>query len=237
MQGGHARVLVVDEDVRCFEQIRRTLQSEGDFVVGFQQTLRLDEVPDEEFAQADVVIADSDKQESTSLANSVATIRSRFPAVQFLLLGTSGDDGEQVLVILLESGAKGYLDMNTSADKLGAAVRRLVAGGTWLPPHVLARYLDFMATIEDLPGYKTADDPWSTFTSREQRVMLLMACGRSDKEIAQILGVNDSIVSACLHQLTHRTGAVNRPTLIALYLYHKLFRSEILETMDHGPAN
>ena len=237
MHGGYARVLVVDDDVSCFEQVKRRLQPEGDLVVGWRQTLRLDEVPDEEFEQADVVIADSDKQESAALADSVSAIRSRFPAVEFLFLGTSGDDGEQVLMILLESGAKGYLDLNTSADKLAVAVRRLAAGGTWLPPHVVARYVDFMAIIEALPAYKMTAEPWATFTSREQRVMLLMACGRSDKEIAQTLGIADSIVNACLNQLMHRTGAVNRQTLIALYLYHKLFRSEILETMDHRSPN
>lgn len=237
MPGGYARVLVVDDDPSSFESIRNRLLPESDILVGWQATCRLEEVSDEEFEHTDVVITDSDKQESTSLAESVSTVRSRFPFLQFLIVGSSGDDGEQVLMILLQSGAKGYVDLNTSGDQLASAVRRLAAGGTWLPPHVLARYVDLMAVIESLPVYQTASDPWSKFTSREERVLLLMACGRTDKEIARTLALDESIVTACLHQLMHRTGAVNRPTLIALYLYHKLFRSEILPSMDQSVLN
>ena len=235
--GTHTRVLVVDDDLDCFEQIRSQLQSEGDFVVGWRQTCCLRDVADEEYQQTDVVITGSDKQESTSLAESVSTIRSKFPFVEFLIVGTSGDDGEHVMMLLLQSGAKGYLDLNTSADKLASAVRRLASGGTWLPPHVVARYVDLMAIVESLPVYRTHPEPWSKFTSREERVMLLMACGRSDREIAQTLGLDHSIVASCLHQLMHRTGAPNRPTLIALYLYHKLFRSDVLPTLDQQQLN
>ncbi|MBI3694675.1 MAG: response regulator transcription factor [Acidobacteria bacterium] len=237
MPATHTRVLVIDDDRGCFEQIKSQLQPEDDFVVGWRQTCCLQEVADEEFEQTDVVITDSDKQESNSLAESVSNIRSKFPFLEFLIVGTSGDDGDHVMMLLLQSGAKGYVDLNTSADKLASAVRRLAAGATWLPPHVLARYVDLMAIVESLPVYKTHPEPWSKFTSREERVMLLMACGRSDREIAQTLGVDQSIITSCLHQVMHRTGAPNRPTLIALYLYHKLFRSDFLTTLDQHQLN
>ena len=237
MPGTYTRVLVVDDDAGSFEQIRSQLQPEGEFVVGWHPASCLQDVADEEFEQTDVVITDSDKQESNSLAESVSTIRSRFPFVEFLIVGTSGDDGDQVMMLLLQSGAKGYLDLNTSADKMASAVRRLAAGATWLPPHVLTRYVDLMAIVESLPVYKMHPEPWSKFTSREERVMLLMACGRSDREIAQMLSLDQSIITSCLHQVMHRTGAPNRPTLIALYLYHKLFRSDLITTLDQQVVN
>jgi DNA-binding NarL/FixJ family response regulator len=226
VQAREARVLVLDDDANCYEQIARQLPPQCGFVVGWRRSLFLADVADEELERTDVVITDSDKQDGATLAQAVSAVRSRFPALKFLLLGSSGDDGDQTLMILLESGARGYLDLNTSADKLAAAVRQLVSGGTWLPPHILGRYQDLISTIDFLPLSRALDDPLSALTSREQRVLLLIACGRSDKEIARTLGVDESTITACLNQLMHRTGACTRPILVALYLYYNLFRSE-----------
>ena len=67
---------------------------------------------------------------------------------------------------------------------------------------------------------------------------MLMACGRGNKEIGRVIGVEEGVVSSTIHQLMHRTGAINRPSLIAYYLYHKLFRGgEGLPAMDEVMEN
>ena len=217
----NARVLLVDDDARFYEEVKNRLQSEGDIVIGWSQKRALEDVPDNEYAAVDVVMADSDKH-GPELADTVSKVRSRFGHLQFLIVGSAEDDS--VTMILLESGARGYLDLQTSGDNLASAIRRLASGGTWIPPHILGRYLDLIQMVEFLP--KTDEDPWAQFTSREQRVLTLMTCGRSNKEVANTLCLPESVVASTIHQLTHRTGAVNRASLIAYYLYHKLFRGE-----------
>ena len=91
--------------------------------------------------------------------------------------------------------------------------------------------------VEFLPKTGAENDPWSTFTSREQRILMLMTCGRTNREIASVIAVHESVVAATIQQLMHRTGAVNRPSLIAYYLYHKLFRNEALPAMDAAYQN
>ncbi|MBI3665322.1 MAG: response regulator transcription factor [Acidobacteria bacterium] len=224
-----SRVLLVDDDARFFEEVKNHLQSERDIIIGWSATRMLDEVPDDQYAQTDVVMTDSDKQ-GPELADKVSKVRSRFGHLKFLILGSAEDDS--VTMILLESGARGYLDVHTSGENLAAAIRRLASGGTWIPPHILGRYVDLIQMVEFLPKTGAENDPWSQFTSREQRLLTLMACGRSNREIGTVIGVPETVVVSTIHQLMHRTGAVNRPSLIAYFLYHKLFRGEALPMMD-----
>jgi len=225
----HARVLLVDDDARFFEEVKTRLQAEHDIVVGWSRTRELDEVSDDEYAQADVVVADSDKH-GPELGETVSRVKSKFGHLQFLIVGSAEDD--TVTMILLESGAKGYLDLQTSGDNLATAIRRLASGGTWIPPHILGRYLDLIQMVEFLPKTATENDPWSKFTSREQRILMLMTCGRSNREIATVIAVHETVVASTIQQLMHRTGAINRPSLIAYYLYHKLFRNEGVPSLD-----
>jgi len=218
-----AKVLLVDDDVKFFEEVKNRLQSERDIVIGWSQNRMLEDVPDDVYQNADVVMTDSDKH-GPELADTVSKVKSRFTHLQFLIIGSAEDDS--VTMILLESGARGYLDLNTSGDSLASAIRRLSSGGTWIPPHILGRYLDLIQMVEFLPKTGAENDPWAKFTSREQRILMLMTCGRSNREIANTIGIHESVVASAIQQLMHRTGAVNRPSLIAYYLYHKLFRNE-----------
>ena len=234
MPANLARVLLVDDDAQTYEAVKNRLQTENDIVVGWSQTRELEEVPDDQYAGVDVVMTDSDKH-GPELAELVSKVRQRFGHLQFLILGSGEDDS--VTTILLESGARGYLDLQNSGESLPAAIRRLVSGGTWIPPHILARYMDLIQMVEFLPKTGIENDPWAQFTSREQRVLTMMACGRSNKEIGAVVGVPEPVVASTIHQLMHRTGAVNRPSLVAYYLYHKLFRGEASAMFDATMAN
>lgn len=235
MPSGLAKVLLVDDDVQFFEEVKKRLSAENDIIIGWSKTRQLEDVSDDEYRTADVVMTDSDKH-GPELADTVSNIKSRFRHLQFLILGSAEDD--HVTMILLESGARGYLDLETSGENLAAAIRRLASGGTWIPPHTLARYMDLIQMVEFLPKTGTENDPWAQFTAREQRMLTLMACGRSNKEISRVVGVDEMVVSSTIHQLMHRTGAVNRPSLIAYYLYHKLFRGDTTpESMDAALQN
>jgi DNA-binding NarL/FixJ family response regulator len=234
MPASLARVLLVDEDAQFFEEVKTRLQSERDIVIGWSPMRQLEEVPDDEYARADVVVTDSDKH-GPELADDVSKVRSKFNHLKFLIIGSAEDD--TVTMILLESGARGYIDLQTSGESLPAAIRRLASGGTWIPPHILGRYLDLIQMVEFLPKTGTENDPWSTFTSREQRILMLMTCGRANREISAVIAVHESVVSATIQQLMHRTGAVNRPSLIAYYLYHKLFRNEGMPALDTAMQN
>jgi DNA-binding NarL/FixJ family response regulator len=215
-------VLLVDDDARFFEEVKNRLRSENDIVIGWSQTRWLEDVPDDQYETADVVMTDSDKH-GPELAEKVSQVKGKFGHLQFLIIGSAEDD--TVTMILLESGARGYLDLQTSGDYLAPAIRRLASGGTWIPPHILGRYLDLIQMVEFLPKTGHENDPWAKFTAREQRILMMMACGRRDRDIASVIGVHESVVMSTIQQLMHRTGAVNRPSLIAYYLYHKLFRN------------
>ncbi len=101
----------------------------------------------------------------------------------------------------LDAGVRGYILKNARETDLIAAVRTVAAGGTIVSPE-LAQAVAATGNAED-------DDRFSKLSAREIQVLRLIAMGRSNKEIAAILGVSANTV------------AVHRTNLMATLDIHK----------------
>ena len=81
------------------------------------------------------------------------------------------------------------------------AVRRVAAGGSALDPEVVSR----------LVGRRRADDPLYTLTPRERDVLSLMAEGRSNRGIAEALGVSGAAVEKHATAIFAKLGLGREP--------------------------
>ncbi len=84
----------------------------------------------------------------------------------------------------LEAGARGYVPKTAPPELLLAAIRLVLAGGTYIPPEALA----------DLP----ADNGLS---ERQIEVLRLLARGLSNAEIARALNIGEGTVKQYLHAI------------------------------------
>ena len=102
-------------------------------------------------------------------------IRTTFPTAKVLIL-TAFDGGEDIHKAL-QAGAQGYVLKSSTGEKLIPAIRAVAAGQRWVPREVASRL--------------TARNLFEELTPRELQVLQLLAKGRANKEIADVLRITE----------------------------------------------
>ena len=118
-----------------------------------------------------------------------------------VLVLTSQDSDEDVLAAIA-AGAAGFLRKDPGIDELIAAVRAVAAGGAVIAPVLLQRILTRVA--EALPAPETtASSKLDALTDREREVLVHVARGHSNAEIAVALQVSETTIKTHVgHVLT-----------------------------------
>ncbi|GAA1411860.1 response regulator transcription factor [Kitasatospora putterlickiae] len=115
----------------------------------------------------------------------------------------------------LRAGARGFLLKDTGPDLLAQAVRSASGGEALIAPSVTIRLLQAFA---DLPAGRPAVQPVSPVTAREEQVLLAVARGLTNTEVADALHISLSTVKTHLASLMAKLGARNRVE-IAMWAY------------------
>ncbi|HET7218963.1 MAG TPA: response regulator transcription factor [Vicinamibacterales bacterium] len=193
------RVLLADDHALVRQGFRRILDDEPDINVvgeagGGAEAIELDHKLD-----PDVVVLDLGMPEINGLHAAIEIVR-KHPQRRILMLSMHADP--QYVRNAFDAGVKGYILKNALETDLIRAVRTVAAGGRFVSPELA----DPAAT----PASATeADDPFTRLSAREIQVLRLIALGRSNKEIAVLLGVSANTV------------AVHRTNLMATLGIHK----------------
>jgi DNA-binding NarL/FixJ family response regulator len=114
----------------------------------------------------------------------------------------------------LKAGARGFLLKDAGPDLLAQAVHAAAAGDALIAPSVTVRLLSAFADVA------TADtvQPVARLTDREEEVLLTVARGRTNSEIADELTISLSTTKTHLASLMMKLGARNRVEL-AMWAY------------------
>jgi DNA-binding NarL/FixJ family response regulator len=128
----------------------------------------------------------------------IRKIRKEFPEARFVVLTTYR--GDEDIHQALQAGAVGYLIKGMPRQLLLDALRRVHAGDRFLPPSV----------TEALASRK----PDAELSPREHQVLLLLARGKSNKEIASALGIAEVTVKCHLSMIFLRLNVTDRTQAI-----------------------
>jgi len=115
----------------------------------------------------------------------------------------------------LKAGARGFLLKDAGPELLLQAIRAAAAGDALIAPSITARLL---ATFAERRLDRPSAQPSQPLTSREEAVLLTVAQGRTNGEIAEELYISLSTVKTHLASLMGKLGARNRVEL-AMWAY------------------
>lgn len=116
----------------------------------------------------------------------------------------------------LKAGARGFLLKDAGPELLTQAVRSAAAGDALIAPSVTARLL---SAFSELGSFTTEQvQPIDPLTEREEEVLVTVARGRTNAEIADDLHISLSTVKTHLASLMSKLGARNRVEL-AMWAY------------------
>lgn len=144
------------------------------------------------------------------------------------LAGPDVDDPLAVVVITtfdmdeyvhgaLKAGARGFLLKDAGPELLSQAVHAAARGDALIAPSVTARLLSSFASVPDRDG-RPPVQPIDPLTEREEEVLLTVARGRTNAEIADDLAISLSTVKSHLASLMTKLHARNRVEL-AMWAY------------------
>jgi DNA-binding NarL/FixJ family response regulator len=199
------RVMLAGDCPLLRSGFRQVLEAAGMTVVGSVDSAA-DAAARLETVAADVVVVGT----VTSHGNGadVREIREGHPSMPLLVLGRSGD--AEGVRAALAAGARGYLGLEGAADgDLIQAVRRLAAGEMYLSPELAASHTPAAAAAR--PAAATP-----RLTERERQVLTLVAHGRSNREIAEMLGLSANTIAVHRANLM-KTLAVRKTASLVLY--------------------
>jgi two-component system response regulator DevR len=181
------RLLVVDDH----EVVRQGLVALLDRRPGFQVVAEAGTV-EEAIAQArlhqpDIVVMDVRLPDGSGV-EACREIRAELPETRVIML-TSFPDDEAVLSAIV-AGASGYLLKQIRARDLVAALEAVGRGESLLDPAVTERVLERVRRMAS----GQADDELSVLTPQEQKILMLVAEGKTNKQIAADVFLSDKTV-------------------------------------------
>jgi DNA-binding NarL/FixJ family response regulator len=145
-----------------------------------------------------------DLQSSSGGLEVLETIRRSRPDLRLIVIGPEGND-ELVLDSII-AGARAYLSFTANPETVFKAIEVVTEGSIWAPRKLLSRLIDRLLKLPDARG--AGGD--IRLTMRERQVLELITLARSNREIAEELGIEERTVKTYVGRLMRKTGADNR---------------------------
>lgn len=151
----------------------------------------------------DLVLLDLHMPGSHGLAG-LAAVRAQHPGVAVVVV--SANDDPRVVRRALDHGAAGYLPKSAGLDELREAIITVLNCEQWLPASLRAT----VAGAASEPADAALAARLASLSPQQFRVLVLVAKGLLNKQIADRLGVQERTVKAHLSAIFERLGVRNR---------------------------
>lgn len=145
-------------------------------------------------------------------------IRAEHPGTQVVVLTTYADDDS--LFPALRAGARGYLTKDAGGDEIVRAVHSVLSGDAGLSPSIQRRLLERLSGPEPERGPTAPAEAQDGLTAREAEVLVLIAEGLTNQEIARRLHVSTATVKTHINNLFAKSGLKDRAQAVR-YAYAK----------------
>lgn len=211
-------ILLVDDHKIMRDGLRAILQHSGEFTVVAEAETGLDAVRLAETLRPHVVLMDINLPGLDGIEATEQILRLA-PDTRVAIL--SMYDDENSVVQALRGGARAFVLKKASHTELLEALRTVARGGSYLSPEVSDKFLGRVQRGDLSPH---SSSPVDSLTPRELQVMRLIACGKTSKEIAVILGISMETVRGYRKDLMRKLNVNNVAGLTQIALSSGLAR-------------
>jgi NarL family two-component system response regulator YdfI len=202
--------LVVREGLHTILEVAEDIELVGEAADGAEAVRQVGEL------SPDVVLMDL-RMPNVDGIEAIRQIKPRYPGVEIIILTTYDDD--EYIVQGLQAGARGYLLKDAGRQVLFDAIRAAARGESLLPSAVVDKMVAHLAR----PRPATPETP---LTEREQEVLVLLAEGAANKEIAWQLHITERTVKAHVTSIFNKLGVTSRTEAVAVALRSGRLSSE-----------
>lgn len=206
------RVLLADDQPLLRTGFRMVLGAEDDLDIVGEAGDGVEAVELARRLLPDVVLMDIRMPRMDGVAATKAIVDARLP-VRVLILTTFELD--EYIVGGLRAGASGFLAKDVPAEDLVTAIRTVARGEAVVAPRILRRLLDRFASALPDPN---AAPPRSldVLTDREREVLVQVAKGLSNAEIAALLSVSETTIKTHVGHVLTKLGLRDRVQAVVL---------------------
>ncbi len=197
------RLLIVDDHELIRVAFRSLMESTADLVVVGEAATAAAALDLARTLQPNVIVLDVRLPDGSG-AQLAQTLRSVAPAARFLAL--SGFDDE--LLPALVGGASGFVSKTASSSDLLEAIRIVGHGGSYLSPSATSKVLERLRA--PAMAAPTEEDRLALLSEQERRILSLIAEGKTNREIARLVGLSEHTVKIYVSALLKKLGLKRR---------------------------
>jgi DNA-binding NarL/FixJ family response regulator len=209
------RVYLLDDHEVVRRGLRDLLEQEDDIEVVGESGSAVDAAHRIPALKPDVAVLDGRLPDGSGI-DVCRDVRSVDPTIKALIL-TSYEDDEALFAAIM-AGAAGYVLKQVRGNDLIDGIRRVAAGQSLLDPAVTARVLERIRKGPEQP------DELRDLTDQERRILLLVAEGLTNREIANRMFLAEKTVKNYVSSLLAKLGLERRTQ--AAVLAAKLFGND-----------
>jgi DNA-binding NarL/FixJ family response regulator len=210
--GAHT-VVLADDHQMLREGLKRLLTVEFDLEVVAEAGTGNEVLEALRQHEADVVVLDLSMPGVPGM-DLIKRIRADFPSTRVLVLTMHTSD--QFAVRAFRSGASGFLTKESAADQLVHAIRKIAAGGAYVPHELAERMAVGLQDLNDAP-------PHQRLSNREFEVYRHIMAGKRLTDIAGELHLSIKTVSTHKAHIMEKLGVAGTASLVRYGLQHHLF--------------
>jgi len=200
------RVLIVDDHAILREGVRALLQIQPDLEVVGEASNGTEAIEAVGRLDPDVVLMDI---AMPGLGGIEAALELRKQGRRARILILSQYEDREYVRRLLKAGVAGYVLKKSAGAELANAIRAVHRGGLVLDPEVARTAME-----EGNPAAPGGADPYDSLTDREKQVLKLVAEGKSNKDVAEMLGISVKTAMSHREHVMEKLGVHNRTELV-----------------------
>ena len=210
------KILIVDDHRVVIEGIKSALQEQPEFEVVGEAVDGLQAVDSTKSLRPDIVIMDISMPHLNGI-EATRQIKQHNPEIQIVIYTMYSD--KELVIDLFKAGISAYVLKDDPLSDLTIALQAVKGVGTYFStkaPTILLRHM------EELEEQTTSKDSFDKLSQREREVFMLLAEGKSIKEIADELYISPKTVESHRYNIMEKLQATSVVDLTKIAIRKKL---------------